>query len=163
MIVQINSIMIFQMISQMMIIVFMIMTLIVIMIFLLMMIVIMMIMMMVAMSMLIMVFMKFTIMIMMIMMMIRQPMLKSLYTYTWTNFRMIFDSELASDIPWMPALFREHFTIFFNSYLSCCCLFWAHNCSNTQQIIFSQKRLLELLIFNQEIPTPVAYSNKVPS
>lgn len=114
MIVQINSIMIFQVISQMMIIVFMIMTLIVIMIFLIMMIVIMMIMMMVAMSMLIMVFMKFTIMIMMIMMMIRQPMLKSLYTYTWTNFRMIFDSELASDIPWMPALFREHFTIFFN-------------------------------------------------
>lgn len=113
MVVQINSIMIFQVISQMMIIVFMIMTLIVIMIFLLMMIVIMMIMMMVAMSMLIMVFMKFTVM-MMIMMMIRQPMLKSLYTYTWRNFRMIFDSELASDIPWMPALFREHFTIFFN-------------------------------------------------
>lgn len=113
MVVQINSIMIFQVISQMMIIVFMIMTLIVIMIFLIMMIVIMMIMMMVVMSMLIMVFMKFTVM-MMIMMMIRQPMLKSLYTYTWRNFRMIFDSELASDIPWMPALFREHFTIFFN-------------------------------------------------
>ena len=51
----------------------------------------------------------------------------------------------------------------FDSYLSYCCLAWAQNRSTIQRILILQKRQLELLIFNQEIPTPVPYSNKISS
>ena len=51
----------------------------------------------------------------------------------------------------------------FDSYLSYCCLVWVQNCSTIQQIVILQKRLLELLIFNQGILIPVTYSNKAPS
>ena len=50
----------------------------------------------------------------------------------------------------------------FDSYLSCCCLVWAQNCSTIQGIVILQK-ILELLIFNQGIVIPVTYSNKAPS
>ena len=45
------------------------------------------------------------------------------------------------------------FTIF-DSYLSYC-LFWAQNCRTIQHIVILQKKLLELLIFNEGIPIPV--------
>ena len=52
----------------------------------------------------------------------------------------------------------------FDSYLSYCCLVWAQNCCTIQRIVILQKkRLLELLIFNQQILIPVPYSNKSPS
>ena len=51
----------------------------------------------------------------------------------------------------------------FDSYLSYCCLVWAQNCSNIRRIVILQKRLLELLIFNQGILIPATYSNKAPS
>ena len=55
-----------------------------------------------------------------------------------------------------------YFAIFY-SYLSYCCLAWAQNRSTIQRIVILQKSLLELLIFNQGILIPVAYSNKAPS
>ena len=51
----------------------------------------------------------------------------------------------------------------FDSYLSYYCFVGPQNCCTIQQIAISQKRLLELLIFNQGILIPVPYSNKVPS
>ena len=57
------------------------------------------------------------------------------------------------------------FAIFY-SYLSCCCSFWAQNCSTIPQIVILQKkkkRLLELLVFYEGALTPVSYSKKVPS
>ena len=51
----------------------------------------------------------------------------------------------------------------FDSYLSYWCLVWAQNCSTIQWIVILQKKLLELLIFNQRIPIPVPYLSKVPS
>ena len=50
----------------------------------------------------------------------------------------------------------------FDSYLYHCCLVWSQNCSNFQQIVILQKKLLELLIFNQGISVPVPYSTKAP-
>ena len=55
-----------------------------------------------------------------------------------------------------------HFAIF-DSYLSFCCLVCAQNCNTIQRIIILQKKLLELLILNQEIPIPVLSSNNGPS
>ena len=43
----------------------------------------------------------------------------------------------------------------FDSYLSLYCLVWDQNCTTIKWIVISQKRLLELLIFNQEIPNNV--------
>ena len=57
-------------------------------------------------------------------------------------------------------ILRSIYFAIFDSYLSYCCLVWAQNCSTIQQIIILQKRLLELLIINQEISIPVPYSNK---
>ena len=59
-------------------------------------------------------------------------------------------------------ILRSIYFAIFDSYLSYCCLVWAQNCSTIQQIIISQKRLLVLLIFNQEISIPVPFSNKTP-
>ena len=47
--------------------------------------------------------------------------------------------------------------------MSSCYLVWLQNCSSIQQIVILQKKLLELIIFNQEIAIPVPYSNKTPS
>ena len=60
-------------------------------------------------------------------------------------------------------ILRLIYFVIFDSYLSYCCLVWAQNCSTIQQIVILQKRLLELLIFNQGILIPVTYSNKAPS
>ena len=60
-------------------------------------------------------------------------------------------------------ILRSIYFAIFDSYLSYCCLVWAQNCSTIQQIVILQKRLLELLIFNQGILIPVTYSNKAPS
>ena len=46
-------------------------------------------------------------------------------------------------------ILRSIYFAIFDCYLSYCCLAWAQNCSNFQLIIILQKRLLELLIFNQ--------------
>ena len=51
----------------------------------------------------------------------------------------------------------------FDSYLSYCVFFWAQNCSTVKQIIILQKKLLQLLIFNQGISTPVPSSIIAPS
>ena len=59
-------------------------------------------------------------------------------------------------------ILRSLYFAIFDSYLSYRCLVWAQNCSTIQRIIILQKRLLELLIFNQEISIPVTYSNKIP-
>ena len=59
-------------------------------------------------------------------------------------------------------ILRSIYFAIFDSYLSYCCLVWAHNYSTIQRIIILQKRLLELLISNQEISIPVPYSNKTP-
>ena len=61
-----------------------------------------------------------------------------------------------------PKILRFIYFAIFDSYLSYSCLVWAQNCSTIQRIIILQKRLLELLIFNQEISIPVPYSNKTP-
>ena len=58
---------------------------------------------------------------------------------------------------------RSIYFAIFDSYLLYCCLVWAQNCSTIQRIVILQKRLLELLIFNQGILIPVTYSNKAPS
>ena len=50
-------------------------------------------------------------------------------------------------------ILRSIYFAIFDSYLSCCCLVWAQNCSTIQRIIILQKRLLELLIFNEENKT----------
>ena len=42
-----------------------------------------------------------------------------------------------------------------DSYLSYCCLMWAQNCSTIKIIVILQKKLLELLVFDQGIPIPV--------
>ena len=47
-------------------------------------------------------------------------------------------------------IWRSIYFAIFDSSLSYCCLVWAQNCSAVQWIIILQKRLLELLIFNQE-------------
>ena len=59
-------------------------------------------------------------------------------------------------------ILRSIYFAIFDSYLSYCCLVWAQNSSTIQQIMISQKRLLVLLIFNQEISIPVPFSNKTP-
>ena len=59
-------------------------------------------------------------------------------------------------------ILRSIYLAIFDSYLYCC-LVWAQNCSTIQRIVILQKRLLELLIFNQGILIPVTYSNKAPS
>ena len=59
-------------------------------------------------------------------------------------------------------IIRSIYFAIFDSYLSYCCLAWAQNCSTIQQIIILQKRLLELLIFDQKRSIPVPYSNKTP-
>ena len=51
----------------------------------------------------------------------------------------------------------------FDSYLPYCCLLWAQNRSTIKQILILHKRQLEILIFNQGIPIPVLYSNKISS
>ena len=48
-------------------------------------------------------------------------------------------------------ILRSIYFAIFDSYLSYCCLVWAQNYSTIQRIIILQKRLLELLISNQEI------------
>ena len=60
-------------------------------------------------------------------------------------------------------ILRSIYFAIFDFYLSYCCLVWAQNCSTIQQIVILQKRLLELLIFNQGILIPVTYSNIAPS
>ena len=60
-------------------------------------------------------------------------------------------------------ILRSIYFAIFDSYLSYCCLVWAQNCSTIQQIVILQKRLFELLIFNQGILIPVTYSNKTSS
>ena len=60
-------------------------------------------------------------------------------------------------------ILRSIYFAIFDSYLSYCWLVWAENYCTIQRIIILQKRLLELLIFNQGILTPVPYSNKAPS
>ena len=59
-------------------------------------------------------------------------------------------------------ILRSIYFAIFDSYVSYCCLVWAQNCSTIQRIIILQKRLLELLISNQEISIQVPYSNKTP-
>ena len=65
-------------------------------------------------------------------------------------------------------ILRSIYFAIFDSYLSYCCLFLtptyptAAYCSTIQRIITLQKKLLELLIFHQEISIPVPYSNKTP-
>ena len=54
-------------------------------------------------------------------------------------------------------ILRSIYFAIFDSYLSYCCLVWAQNSSTIQQIIILQKKLLELLIFNQEISIPVPF------
>ena len=58
---------------------------------------------------------------------------------------------------------RSIYFAIFNSYLSYCFLVWTQNCSNIQRILNLEKRLLELLIFNQGIPILFSCSNKAPS
>ena len=57
-------------------------------------------------------------------------------------------------------ILRSIYFAIFDFHLSYCCLVWAQNTSTLQQIIILQKKLLELLIFNQEISILVPYSNK---
>ena len=52
---------------------------------------------------------------------------------------------------------RSIYFAIFGSYLSYCCLVLAQNCSAIQRIAVLQKRLLELLIFNQIISISVPY------
>ena len=47
-------------------------------------------------------------------------------------------------------ILRSIYFAIFDFYLSYCCLVWAHNYSTIQCIIILQKKLLELLISNQE-------------
>ena len=60
-------------------------------------------------------------------------------------------------------ILRSIYIAIFGSYLSYCCFVWAQNCSTIQRIVILQKRLLELLIFNQGILIPVIYLSKAPS
>ena len=59
-------------------------------------------------------------------------------------------------------ILRSIYFPIFDSYLSYCYLVWAQNCRTIQRIMILQKRLLQLLNFNQEISIPVRYSNKTP-
>ena len=59
-------------------------------------------------------------------------------------------------------ILRSVYFAIFDYYLSYCCLVWAQIVALFNEIIILQKRLLQLLIFNQEIPIPVPYSNKIP-
>ena len=59
-------------------------------------------------------------------------------------------------------ILRSIYFAIFDSYLSCDRLVWAQNCSTIQRIITLQKRLLELLIFNQEFSIPAPYSKEIP-
>ena len=59
-------------------------------------------------------------------------------------------------------ILRSIYFAIFDSYLSYCCLVWAQNYSTIERIIIKKKRLLKLLICNQEISIPVPYSNKTP-
>ena len=54
-------------------------------------------------------------------------------------------------------ILRSIYFPIFDSYLSFCFLIWAQNCSTIQQIVILQKKLLELLIFNQGFSIPVSY------
>ena len=58
-------------------------------------------------------------------------------------------------------ILRSIYFAIFDSYLSYCCLVGAQNFRIIQRILILQKRLLELLIFNQEISMPVLYSSKI--
>ena len=58
-------------------------------------------------------------------------------------------------------ILRSIYFAIFDSYLSYSCLVWAQKDSTIQQIIISQKRLLELLIFNQEISIAVPIQTKL--
>ena len=58
-------------------------------------------------------------------------------------------------------ILRSIYFAIFGSYVYCC-LVWAQNCSTIQRIVILQKRLLEILIFNQGILIPVTYSNEAP-
>ena len=60
-------------------------------------------------------------------------------------------------------ILRSIYFPIFASYLSYGCLFWSQNRSTIERIVILQKRLLQLLIFNQGISIPVPYSSKVPS
>ena len=60
-------------------------------------------------------------------------------------------------------ILRSIYFAIFDSYLSYCRLVWAQNSSTIQRIVILQKKLLELLIFNQGIPIPVPSSSKAPS
>ena len=60
-------------------------------------------------------------------------------------------------------ILRSIYFAIFDSYLSYCCLDWAQNSSTIQRIVILQKKLLELLIFNQGIPIPVPSSTKALS
>ena len=58
---------------------------------------------------------------------------------------------------------RSIYFAIFDSYLSYYCLVWAQNSSTIQQIVILQKKLLELLIFNQGIPISVPSLSKASS
>ena len=58
-------------------------------------------------------------------------------------------------------ILRSIYFAIFDSYLSYCCLVWAQNFSTIQWIVILQKRLLELLIFNQGIFIPVTCQTKL--
>ena len=44
-------------------------------------------------------------------------------------------------------ILRSIYFAIFDSYLSCCCLAWAQNCSTIQQIIILQKKAIRLINF----------------
>ena len=58
-------------------------------------------------------------------------------------------------------ILRSIYFAILDSYLSYCCLVWAQNFSTIQWIVILQKRLLELLIFNQGIFIPVTCQTKL--
>ena len=60
-------------------------------------------------------------------------------------------------------ILRSIYFAIFDSYLSYCCLVWAQNIPLFNTMWFYKKRQLELLIFNQDTPITVLYSNKTPS
>ena len=60
-------------------------------------------------------------------------------------------------------ILRSTYFAIFDSYLSYCCLVWAQNIPLFNTMWFYKKRQLELLIFNQDTPITVLYSNKTPS
>ena len=60
-------------------------------------------------------------------------------------------------------MLRSIYFAIFDSYLSYSYLVWVQNHSNIQQIAILQKKLLELLIFNQGTLIPPPCLNKAPS